>query len=176
MKTNLAKIFLYSIISMTILGSCNQAESLFEIDAFMDVNIQAGANPLQIHGYESEVIFPFETRRMLAQIPTEEISSINALSAIVFPKFETDADLDFINVIEIQVYDPVDPERDSEIFYFDPIPLGRKTEIELAPSIPDLSDFMVSDRLFVRVEFQFRSPPPRNYELRIDMFFAARSE
>jgi len=146
---------------------------IFEVDTFADVIIPAGANlPPVIHGYDATTIFPYEAQLTNINVSDDRISEVVPNYAIFQSKF-TEEDLDFIHVIEVLVVNQDNPNDRQEVFYYDPIPLGRKTRIELFPSLPDIKRYIKNDKLQLKIECTFRTIPPKNFDMRLDMVFGA---
>ncbi len=160
-------------LSGLLLVSCNRVETLFEIPARVDMIIPAGSNTFEILGLTTEVLFPYEISLASRGIADASVDRVVAQRAVFRPVFAA-IDLNFINVIEINVVDPDDPTITREVFFIDPIPLGPKNEIDLFASLPDIKDF-ISDgnMLLFEVELTFRSVPTTNIDIRIDMEFGA---
>lgn len=161
-------LFLVSIL----LGSCSKYDVRFEIDAFGDMIIPAGANALDIFGIEAPVVFQFQQQLDIVALTAEDISEVVAISAIFQSKFGEE-DLSFLQVVEILALDPTGEGNPKEVFYYDPIPLGPRTRVELFPSLPNIKEYIQNDQLQLRIECTFRRPPPKNYDIRIDMVFGA---
>jgi len=161
------------IFILSSLVSCGKNEPIFRISTFIDFTIPAGSSSVTILGFENEVIFPFETQLNNLGGTVPAIMSVNANNAIFYPRFDPEVNLDFINVIEINVLDQDDLTFSREVFHFDPIPFGTKNDIELFPSLPDIKSLIKDEKLLVQVELQFRAPPPRNIDIRIEMQFDA---
>lgn len=161
------------IIAATITFSgCNKYDLLFEVQSFADMVIPAGTNTTTIYGLNATSIFPYEAQLNNINLTDESISEVVPNYAIFSPRFNEE-NLDFIHVVEVLVVNQDNPEDTQEIFYFDPIPIGRKTRIELFPSLPDIKRFIKNDMLQVKIECTFRSIPPKNFDMRLDMVFGA---
>ncbi len=160
-------------ISGLLLVSCNRLETLFEIPARVDMIIPAGSNTFEILGLETEILFPYEISLSSRGISDASVDRVVAQRATFRPVFAS-IDLNFINVIEINVVDPEDPNNKREVFFLDPIPFGPKNSIDLLASLPDIKDFISDgDKLLLEVELTFRNVPTTNIDIRIDMEFGA---
>lgn len=154
------------------MSSCSKYDVRFEIDTFADMIIPSGANPLVNFGIEAPVIFQYQQQLNINSIDTDDISEVVAISAIFQSKFGPE-DLSFLEVVEISAIDPTGEGKPKEVFYFDPIPLGTRTRLELFPSLPNIKDYIQDDQLILMIDCAFRRPPPKNYDIRVDMTFGA---
>lgn len=161
------------LASAILFVSCSRVETLFEIPARVDMTIPAGLNTFDVFGLDVCEPFLFEFALDTRGFDLAEIDRVVAIEG-TFRSFFNSGDLNFLNRIEIDVIDPLDPDRTREVFFVDPIPLGPKNEIELNPSLPDIQDFIFDgDKLIFRVEVTSRSIATTNVDIRIDMTFGA---
>lgn len=176
MKSQFSGSYLLVILGFIILGlGCSSNEAAFKIDSFAEFTIPAGANPLLISVFETEVIFPYEAELGINGFSDAEILAVNADNALLFPQFEAGFDLDFIHVVEVFAVNQFDSSDDKEVFFIDPADLGRKTELRLFPSLPNIKEYVRNERMRLRVEVQFRRAPTRNLQMFLDMEFSART-
>jgi len=168
-KLNLIALIIAASIGFS---GCNQYDLVFEIESFADMVIPAGTNTTTIYGLNATSIFPYQAQLSNINLSDDSISEVVPNYAIFRSRFNEE-NLDFIHVVEVLVVNQDNPDDTQEIFYFDPIPIGRKTRIELFPSLPDLKRFIKNDRLQIKIECTFRSIPPKNFDMRLDMVFGA---
>ncbi len=155
------------------LSSCSRNNALFDVDAYLELTILAGTSTDRVFGFEKQVVFPFETQLAAFDDAEKNIDNVRASYCLVYPKFQADIDLSFINEITIDALNPDDLEDDREVFYYEQFDFGRKSDLELFPSLPDIHDFIRDEKLILRVEFIFNSPPPTTFDLAFEMMFGA---
>ncbi len=160
---------------MLTTSGCGDNDAAFNLGTFAEFTIPAGANPLLISVFETDVVFPYETQLGINGFSDAEITAINSDNALLFPQFESGFDLDFIHVVEVFVLNQSDSSDDKEIFFIDPADLGRKSELRLFPSLPNIKEYVRNETLRVRIEIQFRRSPTRNLDMLLDMDFRART-
>lgn len=163
-------LFIFLIMGLSLLG-CRSTETLFTVRSDVDMTIPAGANTIEILGLDKQVVFPYEQNLNIFSVSEADVERLIAQKAFAFSKFN--ADLDLIEVIEINVVNQDDPTDQREVFYFDPVPFGSKTEIQLFPSLPDIKRFVKDDTVLFKVELTFRRIPTQNIDIRIEMEFGA---
>lgn len=153
--------------------SCSKNETIFKIESFMDATIIAGSSTISSHFYEQEIIFPYSGQVSAFGLTNDEIAKVIPQRAVLYPVFSDDIDLEFIDVIVIEAFNPENPQDDKEVFYLEPVPIGSKKEIELFPSLPNIKSYIIEDKLNLRLKLQYRLFPPQNLEVRIDVEFGA---
>lgn len=166
------KLKLLLVTSILSFMSCNDLQILFEIEAFADMIIPAGSNTGTIFGLNSTAVFPYEAQLNNINLSDDNISEVVPNFATFSSKF-TEENLDFIHIVEVRVVNQDNPNDSQEVFFYDPIPIGQKSRIELFPSLPNIKRFIKDDVLLVNIECTFRSIPPKNFDMRLDMVFGA---
>lgn len=167
------KAYLGFLIFPLFFLSCSKNQALFEIDSYLEVTVVAGLPSDKVYGYETTVVFPYNTQLQSFNTADEDIVSINASYGLVYSKFDRETDLSFINEITIDVLNSDDLSDDKETFYFEQFNFNRASEIELFPSLPNIKDYIKNDQLILRVEFIFNTPPPRTFDLAFELQFGA---
>jgi len=167
------RVLLFLLVLSVSFSSCSRNEALFDIDSYFEMTILAGTSTDRVFGFETEVVFPYEVA--LANYGNEEaiIDAVKASYCLVYPKFETDTDLSFINELTVDALNPDDLTDDREVFYYEQFNFNRRNELELFPSLPNILDFIRGERLLLRVELIYNTPPPRTFELAFEMKFGA---
>lgn len=152
--------------------SCGTRESLFEVNSETEFRIELGLSIIETHKYvRSNVRIPVrQTIDNLGFMP-DDISEVLPLRAVLEPKFGDNVNLDFINGVNIFIIDP-ELLRPREIFYFDLIPFGQKTEIELLPTLTDISDLLQNDQAIIEVSIDLRQFPPSSFDMEVRMQFS----
>lgn len=163
-------------LTALVFTSCSRAETLFKVPATINMTIPAGINIFDIFGLRTQETFLYEASLSSRGIDPGAVDRVTACSGF-FRSFFNAVELEFISVIEISVVDPQDTTRTREVFFVDPVPLGSRNELQLNPSLPEIQDFIYEgDKLMFLVELTFRSIPPSNLDIRIDMEFSALAE
>jgi len=154
-----------------MLLGCRSTETLFKVRSTVDMTIPAGSNTLEILGLRREGIFPYQFNLDLFGVTDAQIERLIAQQAFLTSKFNQD--LDFVEVVEVNVVNQDDLEDKREVFHFDPVPFGSKEEIQLFPSLPDIKRFVKDDTVLFEVELTFRRIPTQNTEIRLEMEYGA---
>jgi len=168
--------FLMLLISGMWLSSCSRNTALFDIDAYMELTMLAGTAPDRVFGFEQEILFPYETSLAVNTTSLDNINAVKASQGLLFPKLGENINLNFIAEVTIDAIHPDDYDRRREVFYYEQFNFAERTQIELAPSLPNIIDFIKDDRLFLNVEFIFNRPPPRTFDLAFELEFGAIEE
>lgn len=144
----------------------------FEMDLFHNIDIPAGLNTIESHFFIIEDIDTrFDEILATTKYNVEDITGIYAGRG----RFSTrlsGIDLNFINGIGIHVLDKsVEPYSRKEAFYIDFIPIKSKTEIDILPSIVELSEYLINPNIDIELRIDFRTFIPEEIDARIDMNF-----
>lgn len=171
----LRNLLLLLVLSVCF-SSCSRNQALFDIDAYFEMTIVAGLSTDRVFVFEKEVVFPYEAA--LANYDNAEamINAVKASYCLVYPRFETDADLSFINELTVDALNPDDLDDDREVFYYEQFNFNRRNDLELFPSLPNIQEFVRNERLILRTEFIFNTPPPRTFDLVFELKFGAIDE
>ncbi|NNE27201.1 MAG: hypothetical protein HKN09_10185 [Saprospiraceae bacterium] len=164
----------YLFTSLIICGllSCGSTDAVFNVDTFTDFRITLGLNTIEAHYFVNQNV-PVTLRTQLDNLnfTEEDIMQVVSDRALLYPKFNSNIDLDFINDVNVYLVDPDDFNKRTEIFYREFVPGGSKTEIQLFSNIPDVSDYLLKDKLIVEVRLELRRFPPSTFDARLDMSF-----
>lgn len=165
--------YIYSSLILLLFIGCGTRQSVFEINGNTDIEIKLGLSLVEAHFIvKDQVRIPFNTTMNNLGFKPDEIAEVNPLTCIFRPKFGDEIDLDFINALNVYIIDPVEFKQ-KEIFYLDFIQGGEKTEIELLPTLIDITDYLINDRAIIEVRLDLRQFPPQTFDLSLDMGFAA---
>lgn len=176
MCTGLMKwIFLVSILIMVSCKKDNRTE-LFEINHFVDFNIQPGLNTFDTHFF---VVSPFtsvfEARLAASGRTRDEVISIEAKDATLSSIFG-DVNLDYIHQISVYIFDPFDPSDNSEFFYLEPVPFKNATSWRLFPGLADISDWIDTEYFGIEIRLTFRQVTPSFTQMRLEFDLRALGE
>lgn len=163
-------LVLIVLCSICLIG-CRTTETLFTVRSTVDMVIPAGSNTLEILGLRQEGLFPYEFNLELFNVTDDQIERLIAQKAFFTSKFNQE--LEFIEVVEVRVVNPEDETDEQEVFHFDPVPFGSKTELQLFPSLPNIKRFVKDDKMLFKVELTFRGIPTQNVDVRLEMEFGA---
>lgn len=167
--------FIGVLLMVLLFCGCSTREALFEVNAQTDFRIDLGLSIIETHNFvKSNVSIPIDLTVQTTGISTADVSEVLPFEAFIKPKFEDNVNLDFINSVNVYIIDPVELRR-REIFYLDFVRLGQKTEIELIPTLIDISNYVVNDKAIIEVSLEFRQFPPESFDLRAQMRFAGFS-
>jgi hypothetical protein len=97
----------------------------------------------------------------------------------ILPKFArisarfNDADFIFVNRVFVYVYPTGQPERKTEVFYREDVPVNTGNGISLDGGIADVKKIISGDSFTMEVRLDVRGHPSRNIEAMIDFSFLA---
>lgn len=168
-------LILLILATLLITPGCkdDQPDELFEFAHIVDFTLPAGLNTFDTHFFIIPMVNSLVDDQLAATgLNAEDIGSINPKFCRFSTVFE-DADLDFIRVIEIRVVDQFDPDLRREVFYLDPVPNNTRNVIRPFPGLADVKEILSSPSFAVEVRLLFWRPPPRSYDMRMVMEFAA---
>ncbi len=163
----------FSILSL--LCGCSTRDALFEVNAQMDFRVDLGLSILEtLNVVKGNVAIPLELTVQSTGISSSDITEVLPFEAFLKPRFEDNVNLDFINSVNVYIIDPVELRR-KELFYLDFVKFGQKSEIELIPTLIDISNYVVNDKAIIEVSLEFRQFPPKSFDMRVQMRFAGFS-
>jgi len=165
------------LLSLSIvLSSCSKNESLFPIDTYLEMTVLSGISADLVWTNTQEVIFPYNLQLEAFNTTDENIMSVNGVYGYVYPKFGAISDLSFINKIEINASDPDNPQDlslDKEVFYYTQENFNRNSDIDLFPSLPNAKDYIRDEKINLRIDIFFNTPPPTTFDLAFELEFGA---
>jgi len=166
-------LLVVSLVIMT-LGSCSKNQAIFDVDTYLEATLIAGTSPQTVWVFEKQVIFPYSLQLQAFSKEESDIMSINSSYGLAYPKNNSGLDLSFINEMTIDVLNPDNlDEAGKEVFYYDQQNFNRITEIELFPSLPDIKDYVRDDRIILKIEWIFNTPPPQTFDMAFELEFGA---
>lgn len=169
MRALITKYGFLFCLALAITG-CSRNEATFLVETYVEMMVPAGSPADRILILEKEVIFPYSAELRLNNVAEADVQSVHGAFGLVYSKFNAINDLSFINEIEVDVVDPASPNSSGkEIFYYTQRDLGRRSEIELLASLPDVKELIIDDRLFLRIEVSFNTPPPSTFTLAYEL-------
>jgi hypothetical protein len=84
-----------------------------------------------------------------------------------------DADFIFVNRVYVYVYPVGEPDKKTEVFYREDIPLNTGSAINLTGGIADVKKIVAASEFTMEVRLDVRGQPSRNIETAIDFSFYA---
>lgn len=172
--SNWCKIALF--LAIPILFSNCKGEGLgFTMTYQRDFEIAAGLGVFDTHVFELNGI-PTNKAAFLSTNDAQE----SDITGIIPRKAELSinfADVDFIFVQEVivEIFNR-DNLQGKEIFYRENIPQNTGFRIDLIPSLPEISEFLMDDEFNIRVEMRLRDISPQFIDTRLDFQFFAKLE
>jgi len=152
--------------------SCSTREPSFDFNARSDFRVDLGLSIIETHNYvKSNVIIPLEASIQNLGFSTLDVTEVVPFEARIQPRFNDNVNLDFINSVNIYLIEP-DNLRRREIFYAENLPFGQKTDIELIPTLLDITPYIQNDRGILEVSIELRQFPPTSFEMDVLMNFA----
>lgn len=157
---------------LLLMCSCSTREALFDVNSQTDFTIGAGLSIFETHNFvKDRVSIPVELTVQNLGLSGEDIAEVVPFSATIRSRFNDNADLDFINAVNIYLIETPDFRR-RELFYLDFVPLGGKSEIELLPTLINIRDLLDNDRAIIEISLEFRQFPPSTIDMRAQMQFS----
>ncbi|MEP6795207.1 MAG: hypothetical protein ABJB16_12830 [Saprospiraceae bacterium] len=166
------------LLGIFIVMSCNKDKrpELFELNQFVDFDIQPGLNTFDTHFF---VITPlassFDEKLVASGRTRNEVKSIESKDAYLSGIFK-DVNLKFIRTISVYIFDPFNPSDKIEFFYLDPIPYKNTTSIRLFPGIADISHWVDQEFFGIEVRLNFRDVTPSLTQMRLEFDIRAIGE
>lgn len=164
------------ILAIPLFFSACKGEGLgFTMTYQRDFEIPAGLGVFDTHVFELNGI-PTNKAAFLSTNDAQE----SDITGIIPRKAELSinfADVDFIFVQEVivEIFNRNDLTG-KEIFYRENIPQNTGFRIDLIPSLPEISEFLMEDEFNVRVEMRLRDISPQFIDTRFDFQFFAKLE
>ncbi len=162
---------LYLLPFLLLLSNCQkEPDYLFKMEYEQDFEIAAGLNTFVVWYFEMRFI-PSNADDFFTAFGADinEAGIINPGRARLSTIF-SDVDYDFIEDISVRIYQD-DPDEDKEIFYRDNLPFNTGRDIDLFPTLVDVSEFVLEERFNVRVRMVFRQNPPQFVDSRLTFDF-----
>lgn len=163
------------LAALLVMPGCkdDMPDELFDFTHVVDFALPAGLNTFDTHFFIIPQVSSLVDDRLAATgLDEEVIASINPKFCRFSTVFE-DTELDFIRVIEIRLVDQFNPDIRREVFYLDPVPNNTKNVIRPFPGLADVKDILISPSFAIEVRLLFWRPPPRSYDMRVSLEFAA---
>ncbi len=173
-RLSLTKLALF--LALPLFFSACRGEGLgFTMTYQQDFEIPAGLGVFDTHVFQITGI----PTNMDAFLLTNDANE-NDITAIIPREAElsinfANVDFAFVREVVVEIYND-ENERGREIFFREDIPLNTGVRIQLAPSLPDIQEFLIEDNFNIRVELKLRDFSPSFIETRFDFQFFARLE
>ena len=167
-------VFTFVLIGLMILiQGCNKESMvLFELVQRVEFNVPAGLNPFDKHFFLiREVPTNLDNLRSQFGVEKDQKLLIRPAQAIMSTLFQ-DIDLDFIEEIEISVFDD-DPDVDRIAFLTDQVPFNAAKNIVIIPFDIDLSDQLNTGKINYKVSLRLRTVTPTSFTGVINITFGA---
>lgn len=166
---NLIFLFLLPILFY----ACGENDVGLDMSYRQDFEIPAGLNTFDTHVFEFVNIPTNKNTFFLANDVTEsDITDITPREARLSINFGEE-DLYFVREVVIEIFTQ-DNQRGKEIYFRENIPLNTGRSIQLLPSLPQVTEELMSDQFSVRVEMLFRDISPTFIDARLEMIFLAK--
>ncbi len=165
------------IVFALSLQGCRKEEKgfLFEMEYPVDFTINAGIGPFVTHYFEVQGIPTFaDSLFAFHNVQQSVVTDILPRNGQMIPIF-TNIDYAFIRSIDIQLYDEVSGTVKSiPAFYRDPVPENTGEIVDLVAEELDLKEFLLKDKVNIRIKLQLFEPAPKTVESRLILKFAVR--
>ena len=158
------------LLGLLIIISCHKDNrtELFELNHFVDFDIQPGLNTFDTHFF---VIAPlassYEDKLDASGKSPEEVIAIEAKDAYLSSLF-SDVNLKFIYQISVYIFDPFNPSDKIEFFYLDPVPSRNQNSIRLFPGIADVGHWVDQEYFGIEVRLTFRDVTTSFTQMRLE--------
>lgn len=165
-------------MAILVVLSCNKDRrtELFELNHFIDFEIQPGLNTFDTHFFVVSPLTSFYQTKLDASGHTaDEVIAIEAKDAILSSTFG-DVNLEFIHRISVYIFDPFNPSDRIEFLYLDPTPFKNATSWRLFPGIANISEWIEREYFAVEVRLNFREVSPSLIPMRLEFDFRVMGE
>jgi len=173
-RLSLTKLALF--LALPLFFSACRGEGLgFTMTYQQDFEIPAGLGVFDTHVFQITDI----PTNMDAFLITNDANE-NDITAIIPREAElsinfANVDFAFVREVVVEIYND-ENVRGREIFFREDIPLNTGGRIQLAPSLPDIQEFLMEDNFNIRIELKLRDFSPSFIETRFNFQFFARLE
>jgi hypothetical protein len=165
----------YSTILITIcflFSGCGSRQSLFDVSAKTEFRVELGLSIIESHYFvKDNVAVPLSVTMNNIGLKKDDVAEIVPLTATLRPKFSDEINLDFIQAVNIYIINQNDL-RKKEIFYMDFVQGGTKTEIQLLPTLIDITDLVINDKAIIEIKIELRQFPPSSFDMSLFMEFS----
>lgn len=140
----------------------------------VDFEIPAGLNTFDVQTIEFEV--PTNKDNFLTANGLEEADIIRIKPKEARLTINTlDGDLYFIEQVILEMFTR-NNSTGKEIFFRENVPLNTGGSIDIIPSLPEVTELLLEENVFVRVELRLRDISPTFLDTRLEMIFFAEYE
>ena len=167
-------LFVLSTIMLTNWHCSNKIEGFDMVyRAKFPRDIPSSVSTLLSHNFVIENISSNATDFYASHNVTDaEVLKIIPKSARILAVFN-DADFIFVNRVYVYVYPVGEPNKKTEVFYREDIPLNTGAAINLTGGVADVKKIVGTDNFTMEVRLDVRGQPSRNIETAIDFSFYA---
>lgn len=166
------QILLFLCVGILFSGCKNNDDYLFEMAYQTTFTIPAGINSFETHYFVIRDI-PIGNYLNANNLTVADLASINPGACRMSTIFSGSSDYDFIFNISIEIFED-DQESGREVFFRDNVPLNTGEDLDLLPSLIDVSDNYEDGRFSLRVGMLLRNPPQQTVETRLNFSFLAK--
>jgi len=168
------KLLFLSLLPI-LLFACGDNFTGFDMSYRVDFEIPAGLNTFDTHVFETYNIPTNKTSFLTANsVEEQDITRITPREARLSINF-SEEDFYFVQEIIIEMF-TVDDQTGKEVFFREVIPLNTGASIDIIPSLPEVTEFLLSERFSIRTEMRLRDISPTFIEARLEMIFFAEYE
>ena len=166
----------FFIIILTLLAlSCrkDEAEIAFVMPFEFFINIDAGLDPFQSHHYLVQVPTNYTPLAHQAGVSDTTITDIRGAMGRLTSIFSS-GNYNFLNEIEILVYDPNDPSFKIPVFYRTSIPDDVHDVLDVIPDLPDVKQILSKSVVVFDINLKrLNFAPVTTIESRVELEFHA---
>ncbi len=150
---------------------------LFEMEYPVDFTINAGIGPFVTHYFDIQALPTFsDSLFAYHHVDPATIESILPRKGRMEAIFD-DVEYDFIKSIEVEFFNAENGQIVGTIvpaFYRDPVPNKTGRVVDLVSEEADLKQFLLKDKMNVRIKLKLFGASPKTIESRLILKFAVR--
>ena len=168
-------IYILTLFIITGLFSCgiNEEDILFEMRYDVNFTMGAALAPIVTHIYTLEGIKTgFSEKLNDNSVTDNEVIKVNTSFARIYDVFGT-SNLNFIDKIEVYVYNPDEPSQKWLAAIEDPVLNNVKDEIKLFPAITDFKDIVSGELINIEIKIRLRDISPEEIDCRLELTMLA---
>ncbi len=173
------KYFVIGILAITSLlfSNCNSDDNVqgFEMNYFRDFEIFAGLNTFETHVFQlTNFNAELESFLTLNGLTRENVKEIIPKS---FRITNTTGNITFEDLQRIRLFiTKTDGTLEREIAFFEPVPLSVGYQVDLVPTLAEVTEIIDSGDFHLELKLNYRTIPPQTIDARINFAFQAVTE
>lgn len=168
------KILTLLLILSLFFTNCNNDENVqgFEMTYFRDFEIFAGLNTFETHVFQlPNFDAELESNLNLNGLTRADVKEIIPKA---FRITNTTGNITFEDLQRIRLFiTKTDGTLEREIAFFEPVPISVGYQIDLVPTLAEVTEIIDSGDFHLELKLNYRTIPPQTVDARINLVFQA---